>query len=81
MVEWEYESRYVQLYVHVSMHRLAVGEGETAMLTFVVHRWVYLFFFNMLWVFIPLYVLYEAYGNMTSVFAIAEGGGRGKKSN
>jgi len=52
-----------------------------AMLTEVVFRWVYLFFFNMLWVFIPLYVLYEAYGNMIKAFTIAEGSGRGKKIN
>lgn len=54
---------------------------DIAMLIGVVHRWVYLFFFNMLWVFIPLYVLYEAYGHMMKAFAVAEGGGRGKKSN
>ncbi|KAF2235815.1 Emopamil-binding protein [Viridothelium virens] len=26
--------------------------------------WVYLFFFNMLWVFIPFWILYEAYGTL-----------------
>lgn len=52
---------------------------DMAMLTEVGFRWVYLFFFNMLWVFVPLYVLYEAYGNMTKAFAIVEGSGRAKK--
>ena len=29
------------------------------------YMWVYLVFFNMLWVFIPFWVLYEAYGNVS----------------
>lgn len=27
---------------------------------------MYLFFFNTLWVWIPLWILYEAYGNLTT---------------
>jgi hypothetical protein len=27
--------------------------------------WVYLFFFNMLWVFLPLYALYQSYTSLT----------------
>jgi len=44
-------------------------------------KWVYLVFFNMLWVFIPLYVLYEAYRNMTRAFAVADRLVQGKKSD
>jgi len=33
------------------------------------HRWVYLFFFNTLWVWIPLWILYEAYGAITGALA------------
>ena len=29
------------------------------------YKWVYLFFFNTLWVFIPLWVLLEAYNGIT----------------
>ncbi|MCJ1283517.1 hypothetical protein MMC26_002847 [Xylographa opegraphella] len=35
--------------------------------------WVYLFFFNTLWVWFPLYMLYEAYGHMVEAFTSAEG--------
>lgn len=35
--------------------------------------WVYLVFFNMLWVWFPLFVLYEAYGNIGLAFARASG--------
>ena len=34
-------------------------------------RWLYLVFFNMLWVFIPFWVLYEAYGNIKKAFVTA----------
>ncbi|MCJ1421405.1 hypothetical protein MMC32_007768 [Xylographa parallela] len=34
--------------------------------------WVYLFFFNTLWVWFPLYMLYEAYAHMVDAFGIAE---------
>ncbi|KAG7002313.1 hypothetical protein G7Y79_00027g060050 [Physcia stellaris] len=37
------------------------------------YLYVYLVFFNMLWVVIPLWVLYEAYGNITLAFARASG--------
>lgn len=33
------------------------------------YLWVYLFFFNTLWVWLPLFVLYEAYNNMQTAFA------------
>lgn len=29
-------------------------------------RWVYLFFFNTLWVWLPLWIMYEAYQGITS---------------
>ena len=32
-------------------------------------RYVYLFFFNVLWVVFPLYVMYEAYGQMAYAFS------------
>ena len=35
------------------------------------YLWVYLFFFNTLWVWIPLWVLYEAHGNIRLAFARA----------
>ena len=35
-------------------------------------RWVYLFFFNTLWVWFPLYMLYEAYAHIVDAFGIAE---------
>ena len=31
--------------------------------------WVYLFFFNMLWVLFPLWILVEAYNNVERAFA------------
>ncbi|MCJ1388239.1 hypothetical protein MMC18_001084 [Xylographa bjoerkii] len=43
--------------------------------------WVYLFFFNTLWVWFPLYVLYEAYMNMVKAFTAAEGVEARKKAN
>lgn len=36
--------------------------------------WVYLVFFNMLWVFIPAWVLYEAYGVFGTAMKIASTG-------
>lgn len=39
----------------------------------VMYLWVYLFFFNMVWVVFPLWVLYEAYGNIKLAFARANG--------
>ncbi|KAF2456430.1 Emopamil-binding protein, partial [Lineolata rhizophorae] len=35
------------------------------------YLWVYLFFFNMLWVWFPFWILYEAYKAMTAAFAVA----------
>ena len=35
------------------------------------YLWVYLTFFNMLWVFLPLFVLYEAYNSISLAFARA----------
>lgn len=35
------------------------------------YLWVYLIFFNMLWVWFPLWILYEAYNNINLAFAVA----------
>jgi len=45
------------------------------------YRWVYLVFFNTLWVWFPLWVLYEAYNNINGAFAKAGEGAvsKGKK--
>jgi hypothetical protein len=32
----------------------------------VMYTWLYLVFFNMLWVFIPFWILYEGYHNITA---------------
>ena len=37
------------------------------------YLYVYLIFFNMLWVVFPLWVLYEAYGNINLAFVKASG--------
>ena len=37
------------------------------------YLYVYLIFFNMLWVVFPLWVLYEAYGNINLAFVRASG--------
>ncbi|KAL9613280.1 MAG: hypothetical protein Q9167_002189 [Letrouitia subvulpina] len=37
------------------------------------YKWVYLFFFNVLWVWFPLWVLYEAYGAISFAFAEVSG--------
>ena len=37
------------------------------------YLWVYLVFFNMLWVWFPFWVLYEAYHNISLAFARASG--------
>ena len=46
------------------------------------HLWVYLVFFNMLWVWFPCWVLYEACNNISLAFARANGaiGAETKKS-
>ncbi|KAL2067685.1 hypothetical protein VTL71DRAFT_15781 [Oculimacula yallundae] len=36
-------------------------------------KWVYLVFFNMLWVFLPLYAMYFAYGDMRNAFLVRNG--------
>ena len=33
------------------------------------YLWVYLVFFNMLWVWFPVWILYEAYNNISLAFA------------
>ena len=37
------------------------------------YLWVYLVFFNMLWVWFPSWVLYEAYDNISLAFARSTG--------
>ncbi|KAH0544330.1 hypothetical protein GP486_008523 [Trichoglossum hirsutum] len=37
------------------------------------YLWVYLFFFNMLWVFIPFWILYEAHGQISRAFKSSSG--------
>ena len=36
-------------------------------------KWVYLVFFNMLWVFLPLYAMYHAYVDMKNAFMVRNG--------
>lgn len=36
--------------------------------------WIYLFFFNTLWVWFPMWILYEAYSAFTALPLFAEGG-------
>ena len=43
------------------------------------YMWVYLVFFNMLWVFIPFWVLFEAYGNISQALSNADESGEEKK--
>lgn len=46
------------------------------------YLWVYLFFFNMLWVVFPLWILYEAHSSINLAFARASGAiGREAKKN
>lgn len=35
--------------------------------------WVYLFFFNLLWVFLPLYALWYSFKDISNAFAIRNG--------
>jgi hypothetical protein len=35
--------------------------------------WIYLVFFNMLWVFIPLYALYHSFADMKDAFQVRNG--------
>lgn len=39
------------------------------------YKWVYLFFFNMLWVWLPSWVLCEAYRAISSAFVRIDGDG------
>lgn len=41
--------------------------------------WVYLFFFNTLWVWIPLWILWEAYSVLNVAFATKHVSASGKK--
>lgn len=36
------------------------------------YMWVYLVFFNMLWVFIPLYAVWYSYNDISHAFAIRQ---------
>ncbi|KAK6433261.1 hypothetical protein LTR95_010560 [Oleoguttula sp. CCFEE 5521] len=44
------------------------------------YTWVYLFFFNTIWVWIPLWVLYDAYETITAALAQKSKGESGKKT-
>jgi len=47
------------------------------------YMWVYLTFFNMLWVVLPLWVLWQGYGEIMGAFEVAErvdGVGESRKS-
>ncbi|KAG9788038.1 hypothetical protein ABEF93_004841 [Exophiala dermatitidis] len=46
-----------------------------------VYLWLYLVFFNMLWVFIPLWVLYVAYGEISKTFNLAYAQTPSRKTN
>lgn len=46
-----------------------------------VYLWLYLVFFNVLWVFIPFWVLYEAYREISVVFKNSASGANIKKSS
>ena len=39
----------------------------------IMYLWVYLVFFNTLWVWFPFWILYEAFNNITLAFAMANG--------
>lgn len=62
MVERIAQFGYFELHVPVSNHTFPPGKA-IAYWTF---SWVYLFFFNTLWVWIPLWILYEAYKHITT---------------
>ena len=44
------------------------------------YMWVYLVFFNMLWVFIPAYAIYVAVEDISSAFAVRAAAVRTKKA-
>lgn len=37
------------------------------------YKWLYLIFFNMLWVFIPIYAIYVAYQDINNAFLVRNG--------
>lgn len=45
-----------------------------------VYLWFYLFFFNTLWVFIPIWILWESSKELLAAFVTAEGTRKGEKS-
>ena len=45
------------------------------------YKWVYLIFFNTLWVFIPAYVLYVAISDISDAFAVRDAKAKTKKAN
>jgi hypothetical protein len=63
MAKWEPEFGYFELDVSVSP--VAVQLESCCLYANVCYRWLYLVFFNTLWVFLPIYSLYEAYGSLT----------------
>ncbi len=44
------------------------------------YLWVYLVFFNVLWVFFPLYAIYVSTSDITNAFAIRTAGLKSRKS-
>ncbi|RYP44130.1 hypothetical protein DL768_009365 [Monosporascus sp. mg162] len=44
------------------------------------YKWVYLVFFNMLWVFIPLYVMWVAVRDINDAFAVRQGASASRKA-
>ena len=51
---------------HQAVSGFKMGASFPGLTTF---RWLYLVVFNMVWVFIPLWFLYEAYVNVTTLYA------------
>ncbi|CAK7245254.1 MAG: hypothetical protein STHCBS139747_006828 [Sporothrix thermara] len=45
------------------------------------YKWVYLFFFNTLWVWVPLYAMYVAISEISDAFAVRDAVTKGKKSS
>ncbi|RYP02224.1 hypothetical protein DL766_010482 [Monosporascus sp. MC13-8B] len=44
------------------------------------YKWVYLVFFNMLWVFIPLYVMWVAVRDINDAFAVRQRASASRKT-
>lgn len=53
--------------------------GNHALADGLVYVWLYLVFFNMIWVFVPLWVLWVAYTEISTAFSL-EGEARNEKS-